>query len=88
VADLLHIVVEERDNMEAATTEPAIPKQGPAEVPQSDQGQRPIAIDPQDAPERGDQFLDAVPDAGITELPKKRQIMRTWALLSARAIPS
>ena len=45
------VVVEERHDVEPTRSETAILEQGPAQVAESDQGQRPVVVDPQDLPQ-------------------------------------
>ena len=75
LADLVRVVVEQSDDPEPPVAEPPVFEQGPAEVAQANQGQRPVAVDPQDAPERGAQLLDPVADPGIAELAEEGEIL-------------
>ena len=75
LADLLGVVVEEGDDVEAPVVEPPIFQQGPAQVPPADQGRRPDAVDPEDAPEGLAQLLDPVADARVAELPEEGEVL-------------
>ncbi len=88
LADLVRVVVEQGDDVEAAGPEPAVPQQGPAQVAQADQGQRPVVVDPEDVPQRVDQLFDPVADARMAELPKNARSLRTWAFLIESGSPS
>ena len=66
--------------------EPAVLEQGPAEVAQADQGQRPVAVDPQDVPQGGDQLLDPVADAGIAELAEEREVLADLGILDRQRL--
>ena len=86
LADLLGVVVEQGDDVEAAGAEAAILEQGPAQVAQTDQGQRPVVVDPQDVPQGGDQLLDPVADPGMAELAEEREVLADLGILDRQRL--
>ena len=72
--------------MKAAGPEPAVLEQGPAQVAQSDQGQRPVVVDPQDMPQRVDQLVDPVTDRRVAELPEERQVLADLGILDRQRV--
>ena len=44
-------------------------------LPRPISAERPVAVDPQDVPQGGDQLLDPVADAGIAELAEEGEVL-------------
>ena len=72
--------------MESAGAEAAISQQGSTQVSQTDQGQRPVVVDPEDMPQGVDQLLDAIADARMAELAEKREILADLRILDREGL--
>src|SRR5579883_289982 len=86
LADLLRVVLEQGNHLEAARPETPILQQGPTEVPHADQRQRPLPVDPQDVPQGVDQLVDAVSDPGMSELAEEREILADLRVLDRQRL--
>ena len=81
------VAVEDRHDLEPAGAETAIPEQGPAQVAEAHQGQRPVAVDPQDLPQGRGQLVDPIADAGMAELAEEREVLAHLGILDRQRLP-
>jgi hypothetical protein len=61
--------------VEPAAPEPSVFQKSSPEVPEADECQGPLAVDPQDVPQGRDQLLDPVTDPGVTELAEEAKVL-------------
>lgn len=74
-SDFGRVVVEEGGNVESAVAEASVLEQSSAEIPQPDQGHRPISINSENASESSQKLLDPVADPRVAKLTKEREIL-------------
>src|SRR5262249_53741262 len=84
--DLARIAVEDRHDVEPARGEAPILQQGTAQVTESDQGQRPITINPQNSPQRRDQVIDPIADPRMAKLAEECEVLANLRVLDRQRL--
>ena len=75
LADLGGIGVEDGDESKSLGVETVVRRQRPPEISRSDQQNIPDFVGPQNSPDLGDQIVDAIANARMTELAEIGQIL-------------
>jgi hypothetical protein len=86
LADFPRVIVEEGRDLKSAGPEPAVFQQGPAQVPDPDQSQRPLSVDADDPSERGDQLVNPIADSRVAELTEERQVLPHLRILDRQGL--
>ena len=73
--DLGRVVVEDHRDAESLAAEAPVVEEGRAEVPESHQGQRPLAVEPQDARELRLETRHVIPDPAHAELAEVGEVL-------------
>ena len=88
LADLLRVVVEEGDDVEAPAAEPPVPQQGPPEVAQPDQGRAASrGRSPGSRRSAAIELLDPIADPGIAELAEEGQVLADLGVVDRQRRP-
>ena len=66
---------------------PRYRKQRPPQVAQTDDRQRPIAVNTQDVSQRADELVDSVTDPRMTELAEKREVLADLCIFDGKGFP-